>query len=178
MRCRGRATPGVTGCRTSFRLGDLFLTVKVDEVRSDGIAETWTTPSDAKLRTTLVALEPGFNALPGWTLTPPEFSPYLLAAGGLRRGLAIPDQPRRVEQSTVPLRATIEGEEGRGGRRRALSRRQAGAAGPVAGARRAARGRRHDRACGLVWRRPSSGRRSTRCPPASAPRCARRRPSS
>jgi hypothetical protein len=49
--------------------------------------------------------------LPGWTLTPPEFSPYLLAAGRLQRGMAMPEQPRRVEQVTVPLRASIEGEE-------------------------------------------------------------------
>jgi hypothetical protein len=58
-----------------------------------------------------VPLEPGFNAMPGWTLTPPEFSPYLLAAGGLRPGQAIPDQARRVEQALVPLRVRIEGEE-------------------------------------------------------------------
>jgi len=92
-----------------FRIGDLFLTAKVDEVTADGVAESWTTTSDAKLRTTLVSLEPGFTALPGWALTPPEFSPYLMAAGGLRRGMA--DQPRRVEQVTVPLRSSIEGEE-------------------------------------------------------------------
>ena len=94
-----------------FRLGDLFLTAKVDAVTADGVVESWTTTFDAKLRTTLVLLEPGFTALPGWTLTPPEFSPYLLAAGGLRRGLTIADQPRRVEQVTVPLRASLEGEE-------------------------------------------------------------------
>jgi hypothetical protein len=94
-----------------FRIGDLFLTARVDSVSADGIAETWTTTSDAKLRTTLVALEPGFNTLPGWTLTPPEFSPYLQAAGGLRRGMLIADQPRRVEQAQVPLKVTLEGEE-------------------------------------------------------------------
>ena len=94
-----------------FRLGDLFLTAKVDAVTAEGVAESWTTTSDAKLRTTLVSLEPGFAELPGWSLTPPEFSPYLLAAGGLRRGLAIPDQRRRVEQVLVPLRASNEGEE-------------------------------------------------------------------
>ena len=94
-----------------FRLGDLFLTAKVDAVSAEGVAETWTTTSDAKLRTTLVPLEPGFNALPGWTLTPPEFSPYLLAAGALRRGMAIADQPRRIEQVLVLLRASVEGEE-------------------------------------------------------------------
>jgi uncharacterized caspase-like protein len=94
-----------------FRIGDLFLTARVDAVGVDGVAETWTTTSDAKLRTTLVPLEPGFSALPGWTLTPPEFAPYLQAAGGLQRGAALPEQPRRIEQLTVPLRARIEGEE-------------------------------------------------------------------
>ena len=94
-----------------FRIGDLFLTAKVDGVSSDGVAETWSTTSDAKVRTTLVPFNPGFNALPGWTLTPPEFSPYLLVAGGLRTGQTIPDQPLRVEQSVVPLRVRNEGEE-------------------------------------------------------------------
>jgi len=94
-----------------FRIGDLYLTAKVDGVTADGVAESWTTTSDAKLRTTLVSLEPGFHTLPGWSLTPPEFSPYLLAAGGLRAGKAIPDQPLRVEQALVPLHARVEGEE-------------------------------------------------------------------
>jgi uncharacterized caspase-like protein len=95
-----------------FRIGDLFLTAKVDAVGAEGVAETWTTTSDAQLRTTLVALEPGFSALPGWSLTPPEFSPYLLAArGGLRRGMPIAEQRRSVEQVLLSLRANVEGEE-------------------------------------------------------------------
>lgn len=94
-----------------FRIGDLFLTARVDGVTADGVAETWTTTSDAKLRTTVSPLEPGFNALPGWTLTPPEFSPYLLAAGGLRPGQRIANLSRLVEQTQVPLRAIVEGEE-------------------------------------------------------------------
>ena len=94
-----------------FRLGDLFLTARVDAVSAEGVAETWTTTSDAKLRTTLVSLEPGFSTLPSWTLTPPEFSPYLLAAGALRRGVAIADQRRQVEQAQLSLRASVEGEE-------------------------------------------------------------------
>jgi uncharacterized caspase-like protein len=94
-----------------FRLGDLFLTARVDGVTAEGVAETWTTTSDAKLRTTLVPLAPGFNSLPGWTSTPPEFAPYLLAAGGLRPGQALPEQSRRVEQAMVPLSARVEGEE-------------------------------------------------------------------
>ena len=93
-----------------FRLGDLFLTAKVDSVTAEGVAETWTTTSDAKLRTTVASLAPGFNTLPGWNLTPPEFSPYLQAAGGLRRG-NLPEQQRRVEQQMLPLRASVEGEE-------------------------------------------------------------------
>ncbi len=94
-----------------FRLGDLFLTARVDAVSAEGVAETWTTTSDAKLRTTLVSLEPGFSTLPSWTLTPPEFSPYLLAAGALRRGMPIADQRRQVEQAQLSLRVSVEGEE-------------------------------------------------------------------
>jgi len=95
-----------------FRIGDLFLTAKVDAVGADGVSETWTTTSDAKLRTTLVPVGPGFHELPNWDLSPPEFAPYLLAAsGGLRRGLALPEQSRRIEQTTLPFRAVVEGEE-------------------------------------------------------------------
>ena len=94
-----------------FRIGDLFLTARVDAVSAEGVSETWTTTSDAKLRTTLVSLEPGFAALPGWTLTPPEFSPYLLAAGGLRKGRSLPDQAGQIERQAVPLKVSVEGEE-------------------------------------------------------------------
>jgi hypothetical protein len=94
-----------------FRLGDLFLTARVDGVTPDGVAETWTTTSDAKLRTTLVPLQPGFSTLPGWNLTPPEFSPYLLASGGLRPGAQIADQPRRIDEAIVPLRSNVAAEE-------------------------------------------------------------------
>ena len=94
-----------------FRLGDLFVTAKVDEVTAEGVAETWTTTSDAKVRTTLALHAPGFNTLPGWTLTPPEFSPYLQASTLLRPGQKLGDQQRRVEQVLVPLRASVDGEE-------------------------------------------------------------------
>jgi uncharacterized caspase-like protein len=94
-----------------FRLGDLFLTARVDSVSADGVAETWTTTSDAKLRTTVVPLSAGFTSLPGWNSTPPEFAPYLLAAGGLRPGQSLPELSRRVEQAMVPLAARVEGEE-------------------------------------------------------------------
>jgi uncharacterized caspase-like protein len=120
-----------------FRLGDLFLTARVDGVSAEGVAETWSTTSDAKLRTVVVPLEPGFSALPGWTLTPPEFSPYLQAAGGLKGAIA--NQPRRVEQLMVPMKASIEGEEDvvvAAGRFRAVKlvlRGQAGVRGGKAG---------------------------------------------
>lgn len=94
-----------------FRLGDLYVTARVTEVTAEGVAETWTTTSDAKVRTTLAPHVPGFNALPGWTLTPPEFSPYLQASGLLRSGQAIANQERRVDQVLVPLRVSVEGEE-------------------------------------------------------------------
>jgi uncharacterized caspase-like protein len=94
-----------------FRIGDLFLTAKVDGVTADGVAETWTTTSDAKLRTTLVPLEPGFSTLPGWTLTPPEFAPYLQAAQPLRVGQRLPELTRSVDQLLVPLSGRVEAEE-------------------------------------------------------------------
>lgn len=94
-----------------FRIGDLFVTAKVDAVDARGVAETWSTTSDAKLRTTLVSLEPGFSALPGWTLTPPEFAPYLQAALPLRPGQRLPEIARRVEQVLVQLAGRVEGEE-------------------------------------------------------------------
>ena len=46
----------------SFRLGDLFVTARVDAVGADGIAETWTTTSDAKVRTTIASLAPAFQS--------------------------------------------------------------------------------------------------------------------
>jgi uncharacterized caspase-like protein len=94
-----------------FRIGDLFLTATVQEVTPDGIAETWTTTSDAKVRTSFVPLEPGFHALPSWTLTPPEFAPYLQAARALAPGQKIGDQQRLIEQSKVPLKVSVVGEE-------------------------------------------------------------------
>jgi hypothetical protein len=83
----------------------------VAEVTVDGIAETWTTTSDAKVRTTVVPVQPGFYSLPGWSLTPPEFSPYLLASGPLRAGQKFVDQRRSFERMDIPLKASVEGEE-------------------------------------------------------------------
>ena len=92
-----------------FRLGDVFVTAKVEQVSAQGIAESWTTTADAKLRTTLVGLGPAFNALPDWTLAPPEFAPYLQAAGWASlRGAEL---SRRVEDVNVPLRASVERDE-------------------------------------------------------------------
>ncbi|HEV8311882.1 MAG TPA: caspase family protein [Burkholderiaceae bacterium] len=94
-----------------FRFGDLFVTAKVDAVSAQGISETWTTTADAKVRSILAPLEPGFVALPEWTATPAEFAPYLQASGALRPGARLPDVMRRVEQWNVPLKASVEGEE-------------------------------------------------------------------
>jgi uncharacterized caspase-like protein len=93
-----------------FRIGDLFLTATVAEVTADGVVETWTTTSDGKVRSTVVPLDAGFHSLPDWSLTPPEFSPYLLAAG-LARSANLGEQRRSVERAIVPLKARVEGEE-------------------------------------------------------------------
>ncbi len=124
-----------------FRLGDLFVTAKVDGVTADGVAETWTTTADAKVRTTVVPLAPGFNALPGWTLAPPEFAPYLQASALLRPGQPFAAQQRRVEDVLIPLRVAVVGEEDvvvAAGRFRAVKLVLSGQA--RAGARGAARG--------------------------------------
>ena len=94
-----------------FRLGDLYVTARVSAVSDEGVAETWTTTSDAQVRTALAPRSLGFYALPDWALAPPEFAPYLLASGLLRAGQVIVDQQRRVDQVTVPIKATVEGEE-------------------------------------------------------------------
>jgi uncharacterized caspase-like protein len=95
-----------------FRIGDLFVSARVEGVTPQGVAESWSTTSDAKLRTAVAALAPSFHELPGWTLTPPEFSPYLLAVGALVPGQALgAPVVRRVEQVNVPLKASVEGEE-------------------------------------------------------------------
>jgi uncharacterized caspase-like protein len=94
-----------------FRIGDLFVTAKVDAVDAQGVSETWSTTSDAKLRTALVPLDAGFTTLPGWTLTPPEFAPYLQAALPLRAGQRLPELSRRIDQVLVRLSGTVEGEE-------------------------------------------------------------------
>jgi uncharacterized caspase-like protein len=94
-----------------FILGDLYVTATVENVTEGGVAETWTTTSDAKVRSTFVPLKPGFHTLPGWDLTPPEFAPYLQATGLLRGAQRIGDQRRRIEQVDVPLKVKVAGEE-------------------------------------------------------------------
>jgi uncharacterized caspase-like protein len=94
-----------------FMLGDVFVTATIDDVTETGVAQTWTTTSDAKVRSTFVPLRPGFHPLPGWDLTAPEFAPYLQAAGPLRPGQRIGDQQRRIEQVDVPLKVSVAGEE-------------------------------------------------------------------
>ncbi len=94
-----------------FRLGDLFVTARVDEITPEGIAETWSTTADAKVRTTLSPYAPGFDVLPGWTLAPPEFAPYLQAFERLRPGQAFATLKRRVGDIEVPLEVSVEGEE-------------------------------------------------------------------
>jgi hypothetical protein len=90
-----------------FRLGDLFLTAACDGVSAEGVAETWTTTSDAKLRTTVVPLSPGFTSLPGWTSTPPS-SRLPARRGGTAARPVLPELSRRVEQAKVPLAARVE----------------------------------------------------------------------
>jgi hypothetical protein len=94
-----------------FILGDLFFTATVDDVTESGIAETWTTTSDAKVRSTFVPLKPGFQTLPGWKLTPPEFAPYLQASGLLRQGGRIGEPHRLIDQVNVPFKVSVAGEE-------------------------------------------------------------------
>lgn len=89
-----------------FRLGDLFVTARVDAVSADGVAETWTSTADAKVRTTLVPIKAGFSQLPGWDSTPPEFAPYLQAVSPGTSPPPLPGpQQRRIGTVTVPLKA-------------------------------------------------------------------------
>lgn len=94
-----------------FRLGDLYLTARADAVTDAGVAETWTTTSDAKVRTVLAPPGAAFHALPGWVLTPPEFGPYLAARASWRPGQSLGGFSRRIEQVEVPMTARIEAEE-------------------------------------------------------------------
>jgi uncharacterized caspase-like protein len=95
-----------------FRLGDLFVTARVEEVRANGVAESWTAAPGSQARSAaLASFEPQFHVLPGWDLTPPEFAPYLQAAGPLQAGQRFGTLQRRVENTVVPVTGSVEGEE-------------------------------------------------------------------
>ena len=99
----------VTG---QFRFGDLFVTARVDAVGEQGVSETWTTTADAKVRTTLVSLKPGFNPLPDWSAAPPEFAPYLQASGAPPGASdAIGVQRQAIDAVSMTLKPTWQGEE-------------------------------------------------------------------
>jgi uncharacterized caspase-like protein len=121
------------------RFGDVFVTARVDAVSADGVAETWTTTVDAKVRTTRVPLKPAFNPLPDWDAAPPEFAPYLQATE-LPPGVsaAIGAQRSAIEAVSVTLQPSWKGEEDvvvGAGRFRAqklvLSGKTSGRGGPV-----------------------------------------------
>ena len=95
-----------------FRFGDLFVTARVDAVGADGIAETWTTTADAKVRTTLVSLKPAFNPLPDWSSAPPEFAPYLQASDappGASEAIGV--QRQAIDAVSMTLKPAWQGEE-------------------------------------------------------------------
>ncbi len=95
-----------------FRLGDLFVTAKVEQVSAQGIAESRTTSADATARSARVALAPSFSAVhDAAALSPAEFSPYLQAAGLIGPALRGAELSQQIEQATVPLRASVEDEE-------------------------------------------------------------------
>jgi uncharacterized caspase-like protein len=94
-----------------FRLGDLFVTAKVEQVSDQGIAESRTTSADATPRSTRVALAASFGATHDTSSAPAEFAPYLQAAGLIGPALRSAELSQQVEQATVPLRASVEGIE-------------------------------------------------------------------
>jgi uncharacterized caspase-like protein len=122
-----------------YRFGDVFVTARVEAVGDDGVAETWTTTVDAKVRTTRVPLKPAFNPLPDWDAAPPEFAPYLQAADLAPTAAgAIGAQRRAVEAVTLTLQPSWKGDEdvvvGAGrfrARKLVLSGQASGRSGPV-----------------------------------------------
>jgi hypothetical protein len=99
--------------RDRFRLGDVFVTARVEEVSEQGIAELRTLSTEARPHGARVSLAPDFVGRSGDSSpAPAEFAPYLQAAGALDehalRGVAL---MQSIEQSPVPLRASIEGDE-------------------------------------------------------------------
>jgi uncharacterized caspase-like protein len=94
-----------------FRLGDLFVTAKVEQVSDQGIAESRTTSADATPRSARVALAASFGATHDASPAPAEFAPYLQAAGLIGPALRSTELSQQVEQATVPLHASVEGIE-------------------------------------------------------------------
>ncbi|HET7527396.1 MAG TPA: caspase family protein [Burkholderiaceae bacterium] len=95
-----------------FRFGDLFVTARVESVSDDGVAETWTTTVDAKVRTTRVLLKPSSNPLPDWSAAPPEFAPYLQASDvPPGAAAAIGQQRRAIDEVTMTLQPSWQPEE-------------------------------------------------------------------
>jgi hypothetical protein len=94
-----------------FRLGDVIVTARVEEVGPLAIAESRTTSIDARPRLARVALTPAFSNVPDASVTPAEFAPYLQAAGLIGPALQGAELSQQVEQATVALRASVEGEE-------------------------------------------------------------------
>jgi uncharacterized caspase-like protein len=94
-----------------FRLGDVFVTAKVESVGEQGISESRTTSTDATPRSARVALAAAFSSTQDPTLAPAEFAPYLQAAGLIGPALRSAELSQQVEQATVPLRLSVEGTE-------------------------------------------------------------------
>jgi predicted component of type VI protein secretion system len=94
-----------------FRLGDLFVTAKVEQVSDQGIAESRTTSADTTPRSMRVALAASFGATQDASPAPAEFAPYLQAAGLIGPALRGAELSQQVEQATVPLHASVEGFE-------------------------------------------------------------------
>ncbi len=94
-----------------FRLGDLFVTAKVEQVSDQGIAESRTTSADATPRSARVALAASFGATPDASAAPAEFAPYLQAAGLIGPALRSAELSQQIDQATVSLRASVEGIE-------------------------------------------------------------------
>jgi hypothetical protein len=95
-----------------FRLGDLYVTAKLEAVGPRGLVEEWSSSSGDQVRSAPIAgVGPRFQTLAGWDLTPPEFSPYLLASGPLRAGQRLGLVERRIDNAVVPMEASVAGEE-------------------------------------------------------------------
>lgn len=98
--------------RDQFRLGDLFVTARVEEVRAEGIAESWSSSANAQTRSGAVApFEARIHSLPDWDITPPEFAPYLQARAPLRPGQQFSGVQRRIDDRVVTLAGSVTGEE-------------------------------------------------------------------